>query len=50
MHIDFNQMLTIQKMRAVLMLSICHTIYVCIYACSLKLMFYAFQHDLYMKA
>ena len=36
MHIDFNKMLIIQKTHAVLMLSICHLIYVC----CLKLIFF----------
>ena len=49
-YIDFNQTLTIQKTHSVLMLSICHLIYVSIYACCSKLIFYAFQHDLYIKA
>ena len=29
MHIDFNQMLIVQRTRTALMLSICHLIYVC---------------------
>ena len=40
MHIDFSQVLIIQKTNAVLMLSIRHLIYVIIYVCCLKLIFF----------
>ena len=55
MHIDFNKMLIIQKTHAVLMLSIRHLIYVSIYVCCLKLIFFIFffdeiQNELYIKS
>ena len=59
MHIDFNKMLIIQKTHAVLMLSIRHLIYVSIYVCCLKLIFFNFfyrffwdeiQNELYIKS
>ena len=54
--LDFNKMLIIQKTHAVLMLSIRHLIYVSIYVCCLKLIFFKliffneFQNDLYIKS
>ena len=50
MHIDFDQVMIIQKTHAVLMLSIRHIIYVSIYVCCLRFIFYEFQNDLYIKS
>ena len=61
MHIDFNKMLIIQTMHAVLMLSIRHLIYVSIYVYCLKLIlfkmiFFGFfvvhemKNELYIKS
>ena len=50
MQIDFIYALIMKKTRAVLMLTICHLIYVLIYVGWLKMILYALQHDLCIKA